>query len=186
MSAASSDPPEIVDLIADLEALEEAVDAGHERERVREAIAVAREVRTPAVFGRVIRGFDRADVAEAFVGSVVFGLPMLIEEGTLEVGAFIADHPVYYAGTILLGLTLVYGLLYVAGLQHVEVVHRIFGVIPRRFAGVVAISFATSLVLMTAWGRVDWTEPRVAFAQVSFVFVGMALGATLGDLLPGT
>jgi uncharacterized membrane protein len=155
-------------------------------ERIEDAVATATEIRTPAVFGRGIRGFDRADAAEAFVGSVVFGLPMLIEEGTLEVGRFIATLPVYYAGTLLLGFAIVYGLLYVADLQRVEVVKPLFGVIPRRFAGVLVISFTTSLVLMTAWGRIDWAEPTVAFAQVSFVFVGMALGATLGDLLPGT
>lgn len=186
MSTDTGEPPELADLIDELESLAESIDSEPMRERLEETIATARTVRSPAVFGRVIRGFDRADAAEAFVGSVVFGLPMLIEEGTLEVGAFIATHPVYYAGTLLLGIVLVYGLLYVADLQRVEVVRPLFGVIPRRFAGVLTIAFTTSLVLMTAWGRVDWTEPTVAFAQVSFVFVGMALGATFGDLLPGS
>ena len=186
MSSEEEAPPDVGDLIDQLEALAETASTEDRREEIEETIAIARSVHYPAVFGRVIRGFDRADAAEAFVGSVVFGLPMLIESGTLEVGAFIARHPVYYAGTVLLGLALVYGLLYVADLQHVEVVDPLLGVVPRRFAGVVVISFATSFVLMTAWGRVDWAEPAVASAQVVFVFVGMALGATLGDLLPGT
>jgi uncharacterized membrane protein len=102
------------------------------------------------------------------------------------VGAFIATRPVYYVGTLALGVAIVYGILYVADIQHVEVVAPLFGLLPRRFAGVVGISFATALVLMTAWGRVDWTRPTVAFAQVAVVFVGMAIGATLGDILPGS
>lgn len=36
-----------------------------------------------AVFGRVIKGFDRHGAAEALVDSVVFGIPMVIEGGVL-------------------------------------------------------------------------------------------------------
>lgn len=182
----SEDPPEIVDLIDELEALAETVDTRAEREQVEETIEVARRVRTGAVFGRVIRGFDRGDAAEAFLGSLIFGIPMIIESGTLEIGAYIATQPVFLAGTLLLGIAVPYGILYVADIQHVEVVHAILGVIPRRFAGVVSIAFVTSLFLMTAWGRVDWGEPVVAFAQVAVVFVGMGIGAALGDILPGS
>lgn len=182
----SEEPPEIVDLIDELEDLAETVDTRAEREQVEETIAVARRVRTGAVFGRVIRGFDRGDAAEAFLGSLIFGIPMIIESGTLEIGEYIATRPVFLLGTLALGAAVVYGIIYVADIQHVEVVHPILGVIPRRFAGVVAIAFATSLVLMTAWGRVDWAEPAVAFAQVAVVFVGMGIGAALGDILPGS
>ena len=182
----SEDPAEVVDLINELEDLADAVDTAAEREQVEETIALARRLRTGAVFGRVIRGFGRGDAAEAFLGSLIFGIPMIIESGTLEIGEHIATRPVYLVGTLVLGVAVVYGVLYVAEIQHVEVVHRILGVIPRRFAGVVSIAFATSLVLMTIWGRVDWAEPIVAFSQVAVVFVGMGIGAALGDILPGS
>ena len=182
----SDDPPEMVDLIDELEALAETVDTDAERKRVVEILAVARRVRTGTVFGRVIRGFDRGDAAEALLGSLVFGIPMIIESGTLEIGEYVATRPAFFAGTLALGVAIVYGIIYVADIQHVEVVDPLLGVIPRRFAGVVSIAFLTALVLMTAWGRVDWSEPAVALAQVSVVFVGMGIGAALGDILPGS
>ena len=182
----SEEPPGIVDLIDELEDLAASVDTRAEREQVEETIAVARRLRTGAVFGRVIRGFDRGDAAEAFLGSLIFGIPMIIEGGTLEIGEFIATQPALLVGTLALGVAVPYGILYVADIQHVEVVSPLLGFVPRRFAGVVGIAFLTSLVLMTAWGRVDWAEPAVAFAQVAVVFVGMGIGAALGDILPGS
>ena len=143
--------PDVVDLIDELEELAEDVGSPELQTRVAETIETARGLSQPGMFGRVVRGFDRADLAEAFVGSLVFGIPMIIEGGTLEVGAFIATRPVYYVGTLLLG-----------------------------------VAFCTSFVLMTAWGRVDWSAPTVAFAQICVVFVGMAIGAALGDILPGS
>jgi uncharacterized membrane protein len=180
------DQPDVADLIEDLEDLAEEVEDPEAREDIEETITVARRVTYPSVFGRVIRGFDAADAAEAFVGSVVFGIPMIIESGTLEIGAFIAHRPVYYLGTVLFGVGVVTGLLYVAEIQHVEIHDPLFGVVPRRLAGVLGIAALTSLVLMTAWGRVDWGQPRVASAQVTIVFVGMAIGGALGDILPGS
>ena len=187
MDGSAEDPPaDIFDLIDELEELADSVGTAEAREQVAETIDVARELQRPGVFGRVIRGFDRADAAEAFLGSLIFGIPMIIEGGTLEVGAYIAGHPVYYLGTLALGVAIVYGIIYVADIQHVEVVNPIFGHLPRRFVGVVTIAFLTAFVLMTAWGRVDWADPRVALAQVAVVFVGMSIGAALGDIIPGS
>lgn len=178
--------PDIEDLIEELEELAGTVQSSDAREQVEDTISLARSVGTPAVFGKVIRGYDRADIAEAFLGSLVFGIPMIIEGGSLEVGAYIATRPVFLLGTIALGVAIVYGVLYVADIQHVQVTRPLLGIIPRRFAGVLTIAFLTALVLMTVWGRVDWREPAVAFGQVAFVFVGMAIGAALGDILPGS
>jgi hypothetical protein len=44
----------------------------------------------------------------------------------------------------------------------------------------------TALVMMTVWGRVSWSEPWLAFCTVSVAFVPMAIGAALGDILPGS
>jgi hypothetical protein len=40
--------------------------------------------------------------------------------------------------------------------------------------------------MMTVWGRVDWTDPWLALCQTSVTFSAMALGAALGDILPGS
>ncbi|NHN48869.1 DUF2391 domain-containing protein [Halostella sp. JP-L12] len=177
--------PDIDDLLDELEDLEESVDSASERAQVRETMRLARRVDTGSgVFGKVVKGFDRGDVAEALVGSVVFGIPMLVEGGTLEVGAFIATHAGYYLATLAFGVALVIGILYVAEIQDVRVHNPLFGVIPRRLVGVLGVAFSTALAMMTAWGRVDWGEPTVAFSQVTVCFVAMAIGAALGDILP--
>ena len=187
-SAGLADPPqepELADLLDELETLEETVDDPEEREQVRETIRVARRVQ-PSAFGRVIRGFDRHDAAEALVGSVLIGVPMLAEGGTLEIGAFLAVHPVAFVATLFASVSLVVGVLYVAEIQQVEIYRPFFGVIPRRLAGVLAISFVTALALMTGWGRVEWTDPWLAICQVTVAFAPMSLAAALGDILPGS
>lgn len=183
----SEEPDEAYDELLDhLEELEEVADSREERRLVRESIRSARRAATPRVFGRVIRGFDLRDAGEAFVGSVVFGIPMLVEQGTLEIGEFIASNPVYYVLTLLLGVGIPVGILYVVDFQRVEIVNPIFGVVPRRLVGILVISFGTAAVLMTVWGRVGWGEPWLALCQVTVTFVVMAIGASLGDILPGT
>ena len=178
--------PDLDDLLDELEELEETVDDPVEREQVRETMRVARRVTAPGTFGRVIRGFDRRDAAEALVGSMVFGIPMLVESGTLEIGEFVAAHPISLLVTLTGTVTLVIGLLYVAEIQRVEIHRPLFGFVPRRLVGVLAVSYLTALFTMTAWGRVDWAEPWLAICQTSVTFSAMALGAALGDILPGS
>jgi len=181
--------PDVDDLLDELEALEVAVADEHQdaEPRVRESIRMARRIDadTP-VFGRVIKGFDHHDAAEALVGSVVFGIPMVIEGGTLEAGEFLATRPVFFVATLLFGVGIVSGLLYVAGIQEVQVTDPILGIIPRRPTGLLIIAALTALFMMTAWGRVDWAEPWIATCQTTVCFVGMAIGGALGDILPGS
>lgn len=178
---------EVDELLDELEALELEVDDRETRDRVRESIRIARRIdEGGGTFGKVIRGFDRHDAAEALVGSVVFGIPMVIEGGTLEAGAYVATHPLFFLGTLAFGIALVYGLLYVAEVQDVRVVDPILGVIPRRLVGVLGIAALTAVAMMTAWGRVDWATPWLATCQIVVCFVGMAIGAALGDILPGS
>jgi len=47
------------------------------------------------------------------------------------------------------------------------------------------IAFATAAGLLTLWGRVSWAESWVNRCQVSVVFTAMAIGGSLGDILPG-
>jgi len=177
--------PQVERLLDDLEELEGIVDE-EDREQVRESIRSARRISSRRPFGNVIRGFDRRDAAEAFVGSVIFGIPMLVEGGTLEVGEFVAAHPPLFFGTLGVAVAIVIGLLYVAEIQRVEVVNAYFGIVPRRLTAVLTISALTATVSMTGWGRVDWAEPWVATCQIGVCFFGMAVGAALGDILPGS
>ena len=181
-----AETPDSGDVMDTLEALEETVDTSEERRLVRESMDALSAADRPATFGRVIVGFDRSDAAEAFLGSLVFGLPMLVEGGTLEVGTFLSAHPAYYLGTVATTIATVVGVLYVADIQDVRVRDPLFGVLPRRLVGVLAISTGLAAASMTAWGRVDWTDPAVALAQVTVCFAAMAIGGALGDILPGT
>jgi uncharacterized membrane protein len=187
--SSASDPPEdpeLEDLFDELEELEDTVDDPDEREQVRATLRAARRVRTTGAFGRVIRGFNRRDMSEALVGSVVFGIPMLVEGGTLEIGEFVAANPPSLGLTLVGTVGLVIGLLYVAEIQQVEIHRPFFGIVPRRLVGVLGVSYVTALVTMTVWGRVDWAEPWLAFCQSSVTFAAMAIGAALGDILPGS
>lgn len=175
-------PEEVVDGLAELE---ERVEDEETREQVRELMAQVAELQ-PRGFGNVIVGFDRTDLAEATLGALLFGIPMFVEDGTSDVGAFIATRPVFLVGTVLAAVGLVYGIVYVADFQDVRVHQPVLGVVPRRLVGVTGVAFLTALVAMTAWGRVDWADPWLAFCTVCVAFVPMAIGASLGDILPGS
>ncbi|GAB6860906.1 DUF2391 family protein [Haloplanus litoreus] len=175
------------DLFDELEELEGLVMSDAARKQVRETMRVAMEASSGASpFGRVIRGYDRGDLAEALLGSLLFGIPMAVEGGTQEVGTFLAPRPLYLLGTAVFAVSLVIGILYVADIQDVRIHRPIFGLIPRRLVGVLGVSFLTAVLLLTLWGRVDWEAPRLALANAVVAFVPMSIGAALGDLLPGS
>jgi uncharacterized membrane protein len=175
------------DLFDELQELEALVVSDAAREQVRETMRVAMAASaTASPFGRVIRGFDRGDLAESLLGSLLFGIPMAVEGGTQEVGTFLAPRPAYLVGTGLFAVGLVIGIIYVADFQDVRVHKPIFGLIPRRLVGVLGVSLLTATLLLTVWGRVDWGEPSLALANVVVAFVPMSIGAALGDLLPGS
>jgi uncharacterized membrane protein len=187
MSDGGEGGPDFGDLIDELETLGEAVDDEEEREQVREAVEVAmavQESRT-GIFGRVVHGFDRQDAAQALVGGAIFGIPMFVEGGTLEIGAFLADAPLAVVATHAATVALAVGLLYVADIQDVRVVGPLFGVVPRRLVAVLLIPLVTALAVMTAWGRISWADPWLAFCQTTVAYAPMVIGAALGDILPG-
>ncbi|MFB6151025.1 MAG: DUF2391 domain-containing protein [Haloarculaceae archaeon] len=181
----TEDDPDMEDLFDDLAELEGMVDDPAEREQVREAMRTAMAVRSGGVFGRVISGFDRSDAAEALLGALVFGIPMFVEGGTQEVGEYVATQPLFFVATNGLAVGLVAGVLYVADIQDVRVRDPLLGFVPRKLLGVLVVAAATAAFMMTAWGRVDWAQPWLAVCQISVAFVPMAIGAALGDLLPG-
>ncbi|WP_335998645.1 DUF2391 domain-containing protein [Halorientalis halophila] len=185
-ATADDEPPTLGDLLDELDAYQESLTDTERRERISEIIETATEVEEPAVFGRTIVGFDRADLMEATLGALLFGIPMMVEGGTQEVGAFVASHPVFLVGTLGFAVAMAIGILYVADFQDVRVRNPILGIVPRRLVGVVGVSLLLSLAMSTAWGRVDWAEPWLAFCICVVAFVPMVIGAALGDILPGS
>lgn len=176
-------PPDIDDALDELEELEEIVDSPEERERVRETMRTLRRARPPRTFGRLRDDFDARDAGEALVGSLVFGVPMLVEDGTIDVGRYIANHPPYFLLTVGVGIVVLVGILHAVRFEAVEE-DLLFGVVPVRLVGIVVIAVGTAAVMMTAWGRVDWSEPWVATCQTTVTAVVMAIGAALGDIIP--
>lgn len=143
------------------------------------------------MFGRQINKYTTRDVAEAFVGSIIFAIPLLVEDGVFEVASYflsiqIWQFPVFFLLNTIFVLFILWALIYWTGPQDVRMNRPIFGVIPRRLVGVAVISFLTAAALMTMWGRVgNWSDPIGAVARVSVVWSVASFGAALGDILPG-
>jgi uncharacterized membrane protein len=174
--------PGLADALEELEELEEIVDSAEEREQVQEAMRTLRRTR-PRPFGRMRDAFDLRDAGEALVGSFVFGIPMVVEGGTLEIGAAIADSTLTVVATGLFGVMVVLGILHAARFEDVEA-DLLFGFVPVRLLSILVIAAVLSVGLMTAWARVDWGDPSVAVAQCLVTAVVMAVGAAIGDILP--
>jgi uncharacterized membrane protein len=171
------------DVIEDLEDLERMVDDDDEREHVREARRAAEEAREPGVLGRFRRGFGLRDAGEAVIGGFVFGVPMIVEDGTYEVGRYIANDPPSLLITILFGGSLILGILHAGGFEQVKE-DRLFGLVPLRLVGILGISVGLAVGLLTIWGQIDWSDPVVAGSQTAVVAIAMGVGGSVGDILP--
>ncbi|WP_049923175.1 DUF2391 family protein [Halopiger djelfimassiliensis] len=187
MSRPATDPDDatIDELYDQLETLEETVDTADERSEVRRTRRLVHRLTHSGAVNTVITRFTRKDIAEAFVGSVVVGLPMLVEDGVITIGDFLAARPGFFLANLALTVGLVIGILYIADFREVRITDPYFGVLPRRPVWVLAIAFVTAAGLMTLWGQVTWGEPWRNVCQVSVVFTAMAIGGSLGDILPG-
>ena len=175
--------PDIDDVLTELDELEELVDGEEERRQVRETMRTARKVRPEGIIGRFRTQFGSRDAGEALVGSFVFGLPMIVEDGALDIGRFIAERPPVLLLTLLFGGAVVLGILRAAEFERVEE-DRLFGVVPLRPLAIVTIAGGLAVALMTGWGRVSWGEPMVAGGQTLLVAIAMSVGASVGDILP--
>lgn len=171
--------------------LETTVSSETHRETINHLRTQTHHASVKSVFGNRIYKYTSRDIAEAFVGSIIFSIPFLVENGVFDVAEFflafrIGSVPVFLllnAGFVFL---IVGSLVYWAGPQHVQVTRPIFGIIPRRLVGISLVAFLTAAGLMTLWGRVgNWGEPMVALARISVVWTIAASGAALGDILPG-
>ncbi len=100
---------------------------------------------------------------------------MFVEGGTTEVGRHLAASPPAALGTLAFTVAIVYGVVYVSDLQDVRVTRRVLGV-----------PLVAAAVGPTAWGRITWAEPAAAVGSVVAAHLPIAVGAALGDILPGT
>ncbi|WP_226483158.1 hypothetical protein [Natrinema amylolyticum] len=178
----------ILDQFRSLESGASGQDERREMRRLRER---TRHATLDDAFGDRIRKYTTRDIAEAFVGSIFFSVPFLVEDGVFDVADYflsfqIGQFPVFFlvnTGFVLLMITM---LVYWAGPQDVQMSRPIFGLVPRRMVGISLVSFLTAAALMTMWGRVgNWQDPVVAIARISVVWTVASFGAALGDILPG-
>lgn len=138
-----------------------------------------------------IQKYTSRDIAEAFVGSIFFAVPFLVEDGVFDVADFflsftVGSFPVFFLANTAFVLLMILALVFWAGPQRVQMSRPIFGFIPRRLIGISIVSFLTAAALMTMWGRVgNWEDPVVAVARISVVWTVASFGAALGDILPG-
>lgn len=84
-------------------------------------------------------------------------------------------------------VTLTTGLLYYTDIREVHVTRSILGVAPRRLVGVLAVAAVVAAGMLFTWGRLHEGTPTTAerLSRVTVVWSAAALGAALGDILPG-
>ena len=184
--------PDINDLLAKLDALRDTVDEGHEREEVRQTISLVERMPGTGALAERITKYTTRDLAESFVGAVLFALPLLVEGGVFEIATWFAavtpgGVPVFLLAHVGFVLLLTAGLLYFADFRQIEISHPILGVIPRRYAGILLVSLFTSAFMLFLWGRLHAGDPTglERVARVAVVWAAAAFGAGLGDILPG-
>jgi len=159
---------------------------------VRQTISlVERMPRTGALAERIAK-YTTRDLAESFVGAVLFALPLLAEGGVFDIAAWfaattVAGVPVLLLGHVGFGFLATAALLYYADFRQIAIRHPIFGVIPRRYAGVPLVSLATASAMLLFWGRLHEGDPTALerAGRLAAVWAAAAFGAGLGDILAG-
>ncbi len=178
---------ELQDVFDQLDELEEAVTGSKELQAVR---------RTRRILERVpgsdrIKKYTSRDVAEGFVGGIIFSLPLLVEDGVFEIAEWFAEFsvgplPLFLTVNVVFIVILVSGLLYYTDFREIKV-RLLFGFIPKRLLGILTVSFWVAFLTMFMWGRLHEQDPTTLeqLARVTVIWAAAALGATLGDILPG-
>jgi len=186
-----SDSDLVAALTEEFDELESAVSTAERRREVQRIREETIGAALDDALGGTIQKYTSRDIAEAFVGSIFFSVPFLVEDGVFDVADFflsftVGSFPVFFLVNTLFVLLMILALVYWAGPQKVRVSRPIFGFIPRRLVGIAVVSFLTAAALMTMWGRVgNWADPVVAVARISVVWTVASFGAALGDILPG-
>jgi len=182
-------PPEyeIRDVFKQLDELEQTVSSSDERREVQRT----RRMLEGVPGKEYIRKYTTRDIAEGFVGGIIFSLPLLVEDGVFEIAewflsAFVGPIPIFLSTNILFITVLTAGLLYATDIREVQM-RLVFGFIPKRLATSLTISFLVAAGMMFLWGRLHEADPTTLeqFARITVIWAAAALGATLGDILPG-
>ena len=139
-----------------------------------------------------IQKYTTRDMGEAFIGGLVFSVPLLVEDGVFEIAEWFVDVtigpiPIFLTINVLIVLAITTGLLYAIDFREVQISNPIFGIIPRRLVGILVISFLCAAGMMLLWGRLHAEDPTVleAFGRITVIWASAALGAVLADILPG-
>lgn len=175
------------DVLAGFDDLEETVTSTEERDEVQRVRRMLERVP-----GREhIYKYTTRDIAEGFVGGIVFALPLLVEDGVFEIAEWFVAHtigpiPLFLLLNAIAVITLVAGLLYFTDIRSVKV-RLLFGFLPKRLAGILIISFLVATLSMLMWGRLHAGDPTQLenLARITIIWAAAALGSTLGDILPG-
>ena len=188
---AVDEPADIVAVLDELDELESTITTPAQHRQLQ-----ATRERVEQLGGRFvdhqIDKYTSRDMGEAAVGSIVFALPLWVEDGVFE----IADHfveflvggiPVFLLANVLFVCGLAAGVIYGVDVREVAITNPIFGVIPRRLVGVLGVSLLTTAALMMMWGRLFVDDPSTLamVARLTVIWTAAALGASLGDILPG-
>lgn len=183
---------DIRDILSQLSELEETMDTPEQHQELRETKHLIERLPGGDFLDDQIDKYTSRDVGEAFVGSIIFALPLLVEGGVFEIAdhlvtVWVAGIPIYLVANVIFIITLTTGLIYAVDFRDVKIVNPIFGLVPRRLVGVLLISVLTATGLMILWGRLAAEEPTsaAAVARITVVWAAASLGASLGDILPG-
>ncbi|MFP4632970.1 MAG: DUF2391 domain-containing protein [Halobacteriota archaeon] len=179
---------DVDDVLRHLENLSEDVDS----EEYRSELDKARRMLANVPGTRVINKYTTRDMGEAFVGGLLFSMPMLVEDGVFGIAEWflsfwVAGVPVLFVVNAVLVGVVTAGLLYAVDIREIVITKPLFGVLPRRLVGVLGISFLTAGGALFLWGRLHSGDPSTLemVARVSVVWSVAALGAVLADILPG-
>jgi len=178
---------ELRDVFEQLDELEGSVTSSEERREVQ---------RTRRMLERVpgrdrIKKYTTRDISEGFVGGIIFALPLLVEGGVFEIAEWFVEAtlgpvPIFLFVNVAFVVGITAGLLYFTDIRDVQV-RLLFGFLPKRLTGALLISLLVAVGTMLMWGRLHAEDPTTVeqFSRVTVVWAAAALGATLGDILPG-
>lgn len=171
-----------------LEDVDDAVDDPEAQEGLDEVRAILN--RLPG--SEYIRKYTGQDMAEAAIGATVFSLPLLVEDGVFVIAEWFLSRsvgpvPVFFTLNAFAVMFLAGFLLYATDIREVKIWRPILGFIPRRFVGVLSISFLVAAGMLFMWGRLSEGAPSglEQLSRVTVVWAAAALGAVLADILPG-
>jgi len=186
-----NDPPretEVNEVLGELKRLEQNVSKPEYQDEIRRVRKMLE--RTPGT--KTIDKYTSRDVGEAFVGALLFSLPLLVEDGVFEIAEWFVEFmvgpiPIFLAINTVFIVAITTGLLYAVDIREVKIVNPVFGFIPRRLVGILAVSLGCAFGMMLLWGRLHAGDPSTleAIARVTVIWAAAALGAVLADVLPG-